>query len=51
MLFRLAREYEIGDWDVVEELAARLSVPAAAVGDAYLDATRWAGELLRDSLR
>jgi len=44
VLYRLARCYEVGDWDTVEELSQRMGVPARCVGEAYLDATRQGAE-------
>ena len=41
-IYRLTRQYEIGDWDEVEKLSAEIGVPAAAVGGAYVESTLWA---------
>jgi len=46
MVHQLIRRYEIGDWDEVERLARVCGFPAAAVTDAYLDATQWANTML-----
>lgn len=44
-LYALIRRYELGDWDEVTSLAQRLGVPAAAIGNAYVESTRWAAEV------
>lgn len=44
-LYALIRRYELGDWDEVTSLAQRLGVPVAAIGDAYVESTRWAAEV------
>jgi len=45
-IYKLTRRYEMGDWDEVEGLAHSCGVPAAAVGDVYVEATVWAERLL-----
>jgi EAL and modified HD-GYP domain-containing signal transduction protein len=45
-IYRLTRQYEVGDWDEVEGLARDCGVPAAAVGAAYVESTVWAERLL-----
>jgi c-di-GMP-related signal transduction protein len=45
-IYRLTRQYEVGDWDEVEGLARECGVPAAAVGAAYVESTVWAERLL-----
>jgi c-di-GMP-related signal transduction protein len=44
-LYALIRRYELGDWDEVTTMAQRLGVPAAVIGDAYAESTRWAAEV------
>jgi c-di-GMP-related signal transduction protein len=44
-LYALIRRYELGDWDEVTTMAQRLGVPAAAIGDAYVESARWAAEV------
>jgi EAL and modified HD-GYP domain-containing signal transduction protein len=46
-VYKLARSYESGDWDSVQEFAAQLDVPVSTISDAYVDSTRWANDLLR----
>jgi c-di-GMP phosphodiesterase len=46
MVHQLIRRYEIGDWDEVERLALVCGFPAAAVTEAYLEATLWANAML-----
>jgi c-di-GMP-related signal transduction protein len=48
-LYRLIRSYEVGDWDDVERLSKRCGIPPAAVGDAYIDATVLAEEIVRST--
>jgi c-di-GMP-related signal transduction protein len=45
-VYRLARRYEIGDWDEVEVVAKMCGVAALSVGNAYVEATLWANEML-----
>ena len=45
-VYRLARSYEMADWDVVKTLAQACGVPFVAVGDAYVEATQWANGVL-----
>lgn len=45
-IYRLIRRYELGDWDQVAHLAQGCGIPVIAVGDAYVEATRWAQRLL-----
>ena len=47
LIHTLVREYENGDWDVVSALAARLGVPAAEIGGAYMESVRWVDEVAR----
>jgi c-di-GMP-related signal transduction protein len=47
-IYRLSRRYELGDWDEVEKLAEACGFqPLAAAGDAYVEATTWAEQMLR----
>jgi c-di-GMP-related signal transduction protein len=46
LLYKLMLAYEAANWDEVEALSGRLAVSAVEVADSYLDATRWAGELV-----
>ncbi len=50
ILYHLTRCYEAGDWASVDALAGQLRLGATAVGDAYLDATRWSAELLMQAV-
>src|SRR5579871_455804 len=45
-IYRLARRYEVGDWDEIEALSQDCQVPAVAVGAAYVESTLWAENLL-----
>jgi c-di-GMP-related signal transduction protein len=45
-VYRLTRRYEVGDWDETERLAMDLGCPALRVGEAYVEATVWANEML-----
>ena len=45
-IYQLARRFEIGDWDEIEDLAADCGVPATVVGTAYMESTLWAERLL-----
>jgi c-di-GMP-related signal transduction protein len=45
-IYRLARRYEVGDWDEIEALSQDCKVPAVAVGAAYVESTLWAERLL-----
>ena len=45
-IYRLARRYELGDWDEIEALSKVCDVPAVAVGAAYVESTLWAERLL-----
>lgn len=45
-IYRLARRYEVGDWDEIEALSQNCQVPAVAVGAAYVESTLWAERLL-----
>jgi c-di-GMP-related signal transduction protein len=45
LVYSLIRRYEAGDWDEVTSLAERLGLPAAAVGEAYVESARWVAEV------
>jgi len=45
-IYRLARRYELGDWDEVEILAKSCGFPASAAGKAYAEATQWAERMV-----
>jgi EAL and modified HD-GYP domain-containing signal transduction protein len=45
-LYRLIRSYEMGTWDEVEQLSQRCGIPSTALGEAYLDSTAWAENLV-----
>jgi c-di-GMP-related signal transduction protein len=45
-VYKLMRVYEDGDWAGVDACAEQLRVPAEAIGEAYLSATRSAQEIL-----
>ena len=45
-VYRLARKYELGEWDEAERLAQACGIPALAIGDAYMEATTWANGML-----
>jgi hypothetical protein len=45
-IYRLTRHYELGDWDEVEELARACGLSALAAGNAYVQATIWAEQML-----
>jgi EAL and modified HD-GYP domain-containing signal transduction protein len=46
MIYRLTRRYELGDWDDVEKLAQACGLVALDVGNAYVEATLWADQVL-----
>jgi len=45
IVYSLLRSYENGDWDSVTELATRLGVPLASVGEANVGSVRWVDEV------
>src|ERR1700689_4711098 len=45
-IYQLALAYEVADWQRVEEIAQRLKVPVASLGEVYCSATGWASEVL-----
>lgn len=45
-IYSLARRYERGEWDELEEGARRCGVPPAAVRAAYVESTLWAQSLM-----
>jgi len=46
LIYALARTYEAGDWDQVEDVARELGTAASCVGEAYCGALQWASEVL-----
>jgi c-di-GMP-related signal transduction protein len=46
-IYRLTRRYEQGDWDEVEQLSRECGFPGSAAGDAYVEATLWAEQMLQ----
>jgi EAL and modified HD-GYP domain-containing signal transduction protein len=45
-VYQLARAYEIGDWQRVEELATQVGVPVPSLGEEYCAAAGWAAQIL-----
>ena len=45
-IYRLAQQYEQGDWDEVERLSRACGFPGSAAGDVYVEATLWAERVL-----
>jgi c-di-GMP-related signal transduction protein len=45
-LYQLICCYELGNWGEVEQLSRRCGIPPTAVGEAYLDSTAWAENLV-----
>jgi len=41
--------YERGDWEQLAALAQRCGIPTAAIGEAYLDSTAWAEQVVRSA--
>lgn len=50
-LFQLICCYERGDWEQLAKLAQRCGISTAAIGEAYLDSTAWAEQVVRSSAR
>jgi len=48
-LFQLVCCYERGDWEQLAELAQRCGIPTAAIGEAYMDSTAWAEQVVRSA--
>jgi EAL and modified HD-GYP domain-containing signal transduction protein len=46
-IYRLARHYELGDWDEVETLSQASGFTGSAAGAAYVQAAVWAQRMLR----
>jgi c-di-GMP-related signal transduction protein len=46
-IYRLTRRYEQGDWDEVERLSQACGFSGSAAGQAYVEATLWAEQMLR----
>jgi c-di-GMP-related signal transduction protein len=45
-VYQLARAYEVADWERVEEIGAKLSLPVASLGEMYCEAAGWAQQVL-----
>ena len=45
-VYRLISAYEQGSWDEAEELSQKCRIPCAAVGQAYIDSTIWAEQVV-----
>lgn len=45
-VYQLVRAYELADWQCVDELGNRLSLPVAILGEVYCEAAGWAGQVL-----
>ncbi len=48
-LFRLVCCHERGDWGQLAELSQRYGISTAAIGEAYLDSTVWAEQVVRSA--
>jgi c-di-GMP-related signal transduction protein len=48
-VYRLTRRYELGDWEEVERLAQGCGFTGLAAGDAYVEATLWAEQMLQQA--
>ncbi len=48
-LFRLVCCYERGDWEQLAKLSQGCGISAAAIGEAYLDSTAWAEQVVRSA--
>lgn len=46
-IYSLTRRYEEGDWHEVERLAQQCGFSGSAAGEAYVEATVWAGRMLQ----
>ena len=49
VVYRLTREYELGDWDEVERLSRMCGLLPLEVGNAYVKAAIWADSVLRET--
>jgi c-di-GMP-related signal transduction protein len=45
-VYELARSYELADWRRVEEIALRLQIATASLGEVYCEAAGWAQQVL-----
>jgi c-di-GMP-related signal transduction protein len=45
-VYRLARAYEVADWQRVEEIARQLGVPVSSLAELYCAAAGWASQVL-----
>jgi len=45
-LYQLIRCYELGNWDEVERLARQCGIPPSSIGEAYIDATLQAEQIV-----
>ena len=45
--YQLARSYELGDWEGVENLAQTYKINTSSIGDAYVEAAGWAAQILQ----
>ncbi len=48
-LDQLVRAYEVGNWDQVDQWSRKCRIPPAAIGEAYLESTAWAGNILHSA--
>lgn len=48
-LYQLVQCYEHADWDAVDRLSQACGIPFPQTGDAYLDSTDWAAEVVRQA--
>ncbi len=48
-IYKLIQRYEHADWGAVELLAQRCGIPFLKTGDAYLDSTDWAEDVVRQA--
>jgi c-di-GMP-related signal transduction protein len=45
-LYHLICSYEAGNWDEVERLSQKCAIPLKGIGEAYIDSTVWANQVL-----
>jgi c-di-GMP-related signal transduction protein len=50
-LFQLACCYERGDWEQLAKLSQECGISTAAIGEAYLDSTAWAEQVIHSAHR
>jgi EAL and modified HD-GYP domain-containing signal transduction protein len=48
-LYRLMGSYEQGNWDEVERLSQGWGISTAAIGQAYIDSTVWAEQVIHEA--